>query len=111
MLITYDISCFDRELRISFPNHMEDKKNQILDVLDKAYDEWNNPEDIEDEEERAYENDACCEEHLMYRLGFQFPNWKRWASFYYGSDLAQSEEEMVWVENKKEKKWWDYINE
>ena len=102
MLVEFDVSCFDRELKIIFPDECECHKKKIEDILDEAYDEWHSPEEIEDPEERAYVEDSCCEEHMMYRLSSKFNQWERWTSEYYGNDPDEMEEEVFWTENRKE---------
>ena len=99
MIVTYDVSCFERELKVVFPDEMKKHEKEILDVLDKAYYEWHHPEDIEDEEERAYVNDSCCEEHMIYRLSWAFDQYEKWASEYYGDDEEEMEEEVYWTVN------------
>lgn len=99
MIITYDVSCFERELKIVFPDGYEEFKNEILQILDDAYDFWHNPEDIEDEEERKYVQDSCCEEYMIYELSLVFNQWDEWTSEYYGNDEDEMEEEVDWVKN------------
>lgn len=54
MQIEYDINCFERTLYITMSDKYTKHKEQILRVLDEAYDEWQN-------------NDicACLEEYMM----------------------------------------------
>jgi hypothetical protein len=99
MLVVYDVSCFERELKVIFPDECESHRKEIEQVLDEAYDEWHSPENIEDEEERAYVNDSCCEEHMMFRLSAKFPQWDDWASEYYGDNEEEKEEEIYWTNN------------
>ena len=101
MEITYDVSCFERELKIIFPDNCEGYRKEIEDILDEAYNEWHSTEEIEDPEERAYVEDSCCEEHMMYRLSNKFNLWERWTSEYYGNDPEEMEEEVFWTENTK----------
>ena len=86
MLITYDISCFERKLKIIFPDGYENYRSEIENILDEAYDEWHSPEKIEDLEERAYVEDSCCEEYLMDKLSLVFNQWVEWCSEYYGNN-------------------------
>ena len=100
MLVLYDVSCFERELKVVFPDECEAHKKEIVQVLDDAYYEWHSPEDIEDEEERAYVNDSCCEEHMMYRLSSAFNQWEKWTSEYYGNNEEEMEKEIYWTVNE-----------
>lgn len=100
MRITYDVSCFERELIVIFSDELEDKGLEIWDILNDAYNEWHSPEEIEDPEGRAYVEDSCCEEYMMVRLSSKFNQWERWTSEYYGNDPDEMEEEIFWTENK-----------
>lgn len=100
MIVTYDVSCFERELKVIFSDDMKAYEKEILQVLDDAYYEWHSPEEIEDEEERRYVECACCEEHMMFRLSAKFPQWEDWASEYYGNNEEEKEEEIYWTSNK-----------
>lgn len=102
MLITYDVSCFERELKIIFPDGYEKYRKEIEEILDAAYDEWHSPEDIEDTKERYYVEDSCCEEHMMHRLSSVFNQWIKWCSEYYGNDPEEMEEEVFWTKNRKD---------
>lgn len=102
MIVTYDISCFERELKIVFPIIYKYAKNQIEDILDKAYCKWHSVEEIEDSEEKAYVEDSCCEEFMIEQLSMYFDAWERWTSEYYGSDPEEMQEEVFWTENRKE---------
>lgn len=102
MQITYDVSCFKRELTIVFPDNCEEYIKEIEDILDEAYNEWLSPEDIENPEERGYVEDSCCEEHMMHRLSSVFNQWIKWVSEYYGNDPEEMEDNSVyWTTNNK----------
>ena len=99
MIITYDVSCFERELKVVFPDGCKVNKKKIVQILDDAYYFWHHPEDIEDEEERECAEDACCEEYMMDELSLEFNQWEKWTSIYYGDDEEEMEEEVYWIEN------------
>lgn len=99
MIVTYDVSCFERELKIIFPDGYEGMRKEIEEVLDDAYYEWHSPEEIEDPEERAFVEDSCCEEHMMDRLSEIYNMWDEWTSEYYGDDPEEMEEEVYWTVN------------
>jgi hypothetical protein len=101
MLIVYDVSCFERELKIIFPDGYEIYVKEIGHVLDAAYDKWHHPEDIEDEEERKYVQDSCCEEFMMDELSLVFNQWEEWTSVYYGDDPEEMKYKIVWTVNNK----------
>ena len=103
MIVAFDVSCFERELKIIFPDNCEEYRKEIEEILDDAYCEWHSPEEIEDPEERVYVEDSCCEEHMMYRLSNKFNKWERWASEYYGNDPDEMEDNKVyWTKNTAE---------
>lgn len=86
MIIEYDLECFERTLTIKFPDNHEPLKDDILKYLDTFYMYWHDAENIEDNEERAYVMDSCCEEFMMERLSETYGKWEEWDSIYYGSD-------------------------
>ena len=98
MIVTYDVSCFDRQLKVVFPDGYEDYRKEIEQTLDTAYYKWHSPEDIEDKEESKYVQDSCCEEYMMDELSLVFNQWDEWTSEYYGSE-EEMEEEVDWVKN------------
>ena len=108
MIVTFDVSCFERELKITFPNGYECYRKEIEQVLDAAYCKWHSPEEIEDEEERKYVQDSCCEEFMMDELSLTFNQWEEWTSEYYGDDEEEMEEEIYWTMNPQKG---DVINE
>lgn len=99
MIVEYDVSCFDRELKVIFPDGYECYRKEIEQVLNAAYDKWHHPEDIDDEEERRYVECACCEEFMMDELSLVFNQWEEWTSVYYGDDEEEMEEEVYWIKN------------
>ena len=89
MIIEYDVSCFERTLVIKCDNKYAEHKEEIEQILDKAYYAWHSPEKIEDPEERDWvENDACCEEYMMSKVQEIYPELTEdlWNTFYYGND-------------------------
>ena len=103
MIVTYDISCFERELKIVFPDGYKYIKEEVEEILDAAYDKWHSPEEIEDPDERAYVEDSCCEEFMMEELSLAFNQWEEWISEYYGSDPEEIEDDNpYWTKNTKE---------
>lgn len=97
MIIEYNVECFERTLVVKCDNTYVEHEKEILRILDKAYDVWHSPEDIEDPEEREWvENDACCEEYMMSKLTEAYPELNEclWDSFYYGDDENEIEEDM-----------------
>lgn len=99
MIVTFDVSCFDRQLKVVFPDELKSKRKKILQVLEDAYYFWHHPEDIEDEEERECVEDACCEEYMIDELSLTFNQWEKWTSEYYGDDEEEMEEEIYWTKN------------
>ena len=108
MIVTYDVSCFERELKVVFPDGYEDYRKEIEQTLDAAYYKWHSPEEIKDEEERKYVQDSCCEEFMMDELSLVFNQWEEWTSEYYGDDEDEKEEEVYWTMNPQKG---DVINE
>ena len=102
MLVAYDVSCFERELKVIFPDLYEHYREAIEEILDNAYCKWHSPEEIEDQEERVYVEDSCCEEFMIEELSLVFNQWTEWCSEYYGNDPDEMEEEVFWTENRKE---------
>ena len=102
MIVAFDVSCFDRELNVVFPDGYKIYKKEILQVLDDAYYFWHHPEDIEDPEEREYAQDSCCEEYMMDEFSLVFNQWEKWTSVYYGDDEEEMEDEIYWTKNNKE---------
>lgn len=90
MIIEYDVHCFERTLQITFPEGYEWAEGEILRLLDDAYCEWHDLENIQDPEELKIIQDSCLEEHMMFRLSKKYNQWTEWDSVYYGDD----EEEM-----------------
>ena len=90
MVIEYYINCFERILKVTFPDGYEHLKDEILKMLDGFYYEWHDAENIEDEEERIAVLDSCLEEYMMDRLSETYNMWEEWDTEYIGDD----EEEM-----------------
>ena len=86
MIIEYDVSCFERTLVIECPDSYAEHESKIGRLLDKHYDIWHTPEDIEDPTERTYVEESCCEEYLVAKLREKYPECGEWDSFYYGDD-------------------------
>ena len=77
MIIEYDVVCFERTLKIEFPNRYEHLKEAILESLDKHYDEWQNDDDPTYCLEEYMVNEICDEYNLAYN---------KWESIPYGDD-------------------------
>jgi hypothetical protein len=93
MIIEYDVNCFERTLTIQCPDSYAGHEKKILELLDKYYDQWHNPEEIEDDEDREWvEGDACCEEYMMSKLTETYPECTEWDSIDYG-DVEDEDEE------------------
>ena len=99
MIVTYDVSCFERELTVIFPDGYEWARKEIEQRLDDAYCKWHSPEDIEDPEESKYVQDSCCEEFMIDELSLVFNQWEEWTSTYYGNDPDEIEDEVYWTKN------------
>lgn len=83
MIIEYDICCFERTLRIKFPEGYEHLRDEILEMLDEYYDTWMHIENIADPCERDYVNNSCLEEYMMDRLSETYAMWEEWESVPY----------------------------
>lgn len=97
MIIEYEVECFDRCLVLKCPNSYAEHIGKIKHILNKAYYDWHNPENIEDLEEREWvEDNACCEEYMMDKVSDVYPelNEGSWNSFYYGDDEDEIAEDM-----------------
>ena len=93
MIIEYDVNCFERTLTIQCPDSYAEHKKEILLLLDRYYDQWHNPEEIEDDEDREWvEADACCEEYMMAKLTETYPECGEWDSIDYGDTEEEDEE-------------------
>ena len=102
MNIEYDCICLERDLVIVFPEECENFRHDIDVLIDDAYTEWNNAEDIEDDQEREYVWNSCLEEYMVECLDKEYPMWIRWASEYYGEDAEEMDEANArWIENKR----------
>ena len=84
MIIEYDVMCFERTLKIKFPDGYEHLKDEILEMLDAYYDEWHNSD-----------QDTCLEEYMMDRLSETYAVWQEWESIPYGEDYKPRE--TMWV--------------
>lgn len=99
MIVTYDVSCFERELKVVFPDGYEHHRSEIEQMLDDAYEKWNNAEDIEDPDEQDYVWSSCCEEYMIDELSVVFNQWIEWTSEYYGDNEEEMENEIEWTKN------------
>lgn len=94
MIIEYDVNCFERTLTIQCPDSYVGHEKKILALLDKYYDQWHNPDEAENDDDRAWlEADACCEEYMMAKLAETYPECGEWDSIYYGNDEDELDEE------------------
>lgn len=85
MIIEYDIHCFERTLKIKFPDRYEVLKEEILKALDKYYDEWQNSDPVSCLEEFMVDN--VCGEYVL--------TYEEWESIPYGEDYEPREH--LWV--------------
>ena len=83
MIVEYDIYCFERTLRIKFPEGYEHLKDEILKILDKSYDTWMHIGEITDSVERDYVNNACLDEYMIGKLTETYDMWETWESIDY----------------------------
>ena len=97
MIIKYDVNCFERTLTIQCPDSYVGHEKKIFELLDKYYDQWHNPNEIEDDEDREWvETDACCEEYMMSKLTETYPECGDWNSVDYGeNDLDEYDEKDI----------------
>lgn len=103
MIVAYDISCFERELQVVFPDGYEHLKEEVEKILDDAYCKWHSTEEIEDKDERAYVEDSCCEEFMIEVLSKTFNQWEGWISEYYGNEPEEIEDDNpCWTKNTEE---------
>ena len=93
MIVKYNISCYDRVLMIEYPNGYEQYENEIIEVLNDAYNMWTAPEYIEDEEEREYIESTCCEEFMIENLSEIYNQWDSWWTVDYETMTFNEEEE------------------
>ena len=84
MIIEYEIHCFERTLRIKFPEGYEHLKDEILKMLDEYYLYWHDAVNIADPDEKFTVQDSCLEEYMMDRLSETYNMWEEWNSIYYG---------------------------
>lgn len=87
MIIEYDVHCHERTLTIKWDDHYEYLKDEILEMLDDYYSEWQDSVD-------PFITDTPLEEYMMDRLSETYNMWEEWNSIYYGDD----EEEMYETE-------------
>ena len=83
MIIEYDVVCFERTLKITFPKKYEGReelKSEILKMLDDYYDEWQNSDEC-----------MCLEEYMVERLSETYAMWEEWESIPYGDDYEPRE--------------------
>lgn len=71
MIVEYDIFCFNRTLRITFPDNTSVSKNTILKCLNIYYDSWHSMEDAQ------Y---MPLEEYMMICLSIICNDWISWES-------------------------------
>jgi hypothetical protein len=101
MIVSYDVSCFERELQVKFPDECKACIGAIWGVLDDAYDKWHAYEHATFNGKTVYVDDSCCEEFMMEVLTLVFPEWEEWTSVYYGDDPEEMEEDIYWISNNK----------
>lgn len=83
--VEYDVVCFERTLKIKFPKGYSHLKDEILEMLDDYYDEWQEDDDP----------DMCLEEYMMERLSETYAMWEEWDSIPYGEDYEPRQ--TLWV--------------
>lgn len=84
MTIEYNIVCLERTLTIKFPDGYEHLKDEILEMLDDYYDEWQNSDECD-----------CLEAYMIDRLSETYAMWYEWTSIPYGDDYEPRE--TMWV--------------
>lgn len=100
MIIEYDVNCFERILRIKFPDGYEYLREQIPEMLDGYYFEWHDVENIKDTVEQKIVQDSCLEEYMMDRLSETYNMWEWWDTDYYGDNTEEMTVETVPVKNE-----------
>ena len=95
MIIEYDVVCFERTLKITFPDNHESLKEDILKLLDIFYDEWMNVGEITNPELRDLVECTCLEEYMVDRLSETYSKLEEWESIPYGEDYEPRE--TLWV--------------
>lgn len=84
MIIEYDVVCFERTLKITFPDGYEHLKDEIEQMLDDYHDEWQNSDECD-----------CLEAYMVDRLSETYAMWEEWESIPYGDDYEPRE--TMWV--------------
>lgn len=88
MIIEYDVMCFERTLKIEFPDSYKNMKDVILELLDRYYTFWHNTS--------SHVIQCTCLEEFMvdqlYEMGYK---WSEWDSVPYGDDYEPRK--TLWV--------------
>ena len=87
MIVTYDIFWADRELTVVLPDYYSNKRDEIYDLLDWAYDRWNHVSELEDDEDYLLIHDMCCEEYMVEMVLAANYDYISWDSEYYEEEL------------------------
>lgn len=84
--VEYDVVCFERTLKIKFSKGSNIDKDEILKLLDRLYDEWQNDDDPE----------MCLEEYMVESVCWDCDlTVEEWDSIPYGDDYEPRE--TLWV--------------
>lgn len=93
MIIEYDVHCHERTLTIKWDDHYECLRDEILEMLDDYYSEWQDATD-------PFITDTPLEEYMMDRLSETYNMWEEWDTDYYGDDAEEMAIETVPVKNE-----------
>lgn len=87
MIIEYDVACFERMLKIELSDKYESRREEILQALDRHYDEWQNDDNP----------NMCLEEYMVEMTCAHLDlTVKEWDSIPYG-DSDYEPRETLWV--------------
>lgn len=84
--VEYDVVCFERTLKIKFSKGSNIDKDEVLKLLDRLYDEWQNDDDPE----------MCLEEYMVESVCWDLDlTVEEWDSIPYGDNCETREN--LWV--------------
>lgn len=85
--VEYDVVCFERTLKIKFSKGSEIDKDEVLKLLDRLYDKWQNDDDPE----------MCLEEYMVESVCWDLDlKVDEWDSIPYGDNDIEPRE-TLWV--------------
>lgn len=84
--VEYDVVCFERTLKIKFSKGSNINKDEVLKLLDRLYDEWQNDDDPE----------MCLEEYMVESVCWDLDlKVDEWDSIPYGENCGTREN--LWI--------------